>query len=380
MNNLRARGPAMFSFELIEKYGSHESVVLCVNKEVGLKAIIAIHNTALGPALGGTRMWKYQSDEEALIDVLRLSRGMTYKAAAAGLNLGGGKAVIIGDARKDKSEGLFRAFGQYVNSLNGRYITAEDVGTSVHDMEHIYAETPWVTGIPKDLGGSGDPSPFTAHGVLMGMKAAVQHKLKTDSLKGVRVAVQGLGNVGSNLVDYLYNEGASLVIADIDSEKVKNLEQKYSAKSVAPDQIAFQDVDVFAPCALGAGVNDTTISKFKCKVICGGANNQLAEDRHGSALRELGILYAPDYVVNAGGLMNVFVELEGYSKDRVLAHTKRIYETTTEVFNIADKEDLPTNKAADRLAERRMQTIGKLRQKHNGRAQRLWGTLKVDGR
>ena len=370
----------MYNFELIEKYGSHESVVLCHNKDVGLRAIIAIHNTALGPALGGTRMWVYKNDEEALIDVLRLSKGMTYKAAAAGLNLGGGKAVIMGDPKKDKSEGLFRAFGQYVNSLNGRYITAEDVGTSVHDMEHVYAETPWVTGIPKDLGGSGDPSPFTAHGVLMGMKAAIKRKLKADGLKGVRVAVQGLGNVGSNLVEYLHGEGALIWVSDIDPAKTKAMEQKFGAHAVAPDQIVFQDVDVFAPCALGAVVNDQSLSKFKCKVICGGANNQLAEDRHGANLAELGILYAPDYVVNAGGLMNVFVELEGYSKDRVLAHTKRIFETTSEVFELAEREGLPNNKAADRLAEKRMSTIGALRQKHTGRAQRVWGTLKVDNR
>ncbi|PIU01330.1 MAG: leucine dehydrogenase [Bdellovibrionales bacterium CG10_big_fil_rev_8_21_14_0_10_45_34] len=370
----------MENFEIIEEQGSHEQVLFCYNKDVGLRAIIAIHNTALGPALGGTRMWNYASDKEALIDVLRLSRGMTYKAAAAGLNLGGGKAVIIGDPRKQKTEALFRCFGQYVNSLNGRYITAEDVGTSVSDMEHVYAETPWVTGIPEDLGGSGDPSPFTAHGVLMGIKASVSKKLGTDSLKGLRVLVQGLGNVGLNLVSYLHKEKAVITVSDIDIDKVKRTEEQFGVKSVAPDDIVAQEAEVFAPCALGSVINDQTIDKLKVKIVAGGANNQLAEDRHGGLLKEMGILYAPDFVINAGGLMNVFVELEGYSKERAKAHTLKIYDNVMNCLDISEKENIPTQTAAYRLAERRIEVIGRLKQKHSGLAQRVFGSLKVDGR
>lgn len=367
----------MGTFELISKHGDHEQVVFCHDPNVGLKAIIAIHNSALGPALGGTRMWNYKTEEEALIDVLRLSKGMTYKAAAAGLNLGGGKAVIIGDPKTQKSEGLFRAFGQFVNSLNGKYITAEDVGTGVTDMEYVFMETPWVTGIPKDFGGSGDPSPYTAHGVLMAMKAAAMTKLGTDSLKGVRVAVQGLGNVGSNLVRYLTEEGARVIVTDIDEARVKAHVQKYNVEAVASDQIAFVECDIFAPCALGAVVNDQSIGKLKCKIVCGGANNQLAEARHGDQLRELGILYAPDYVANAGGLMNVFVELEGYSPDRAFEKTRRVYDNMMRVFEIAKRDGISTHVAADRLAEERVTTIGRLKQRHPGKStSRAFTTLR----
>ncbi|NUM58724.1 MAG: Glu/Leu/Phe/Val dehydrogenase [Bdellovibrionaceae bacterium] len=367
----------MGMFQEIIKYGNHEEVLYCHDPEVGLKAIIALHNTALGPALGGTRMWNYASEEEALVDVLRLSKGMTYKAAAAGLNLGGGKAVIIGDPKKDKSEGLFRAFGHFVNSLNGKYITAEDVGTCEQDMEYIFMETPWVTGIPKDFGGSGDPSPYTAHGVLMGIKASVNEKFKTDSLKGLRIAVQGLGNVGSNLVHYLIEEGAEVMIADIDPDKIKNLKSKFpSLIEKKVDEILFTDCDILAPCALGGVVNDQSIMKIKAKIICGGANNQLLESRHGNALQELGILYAPDYVVNAGGLMNVFVELEGYSPQRAFDKTRKVYDNLTKVFEIAKRDQIGTHIAADRLAESRIQTIGKLKQRHPGKSNRSFTTLK----
>lgn len=366
----------MLPFELIEKHGGHEQVVFCHDKDSGLKAIIAIHNTTLGPALGGTRMWAYANEEEALVDVLRLSKGMTYKAAAAGLNLGGGKAVIIGDPKKHKSEALFRNFGAFVNSLNGKYITAEDVGTTVQDMSYIFMETPYVTGIPVSFGGSGDPSPYTAHGVFMGIKAAVKYKLKNDSLKGIRVAVQGLGNVGSHLVEYLVKEGAKVVIADIDTEKTKALADRLNLEAVDPNGIAAVDCDVFAPCALGAVINDQTLPHLKCKVIAGGANNQLAEDRHGDALRELGILYAPDYVINSGGLMNVFVELEGYSSDRAFEKTQQVYNSLMEVFKIADEENISNQKAADRLAEKRIRSIGQLRQHHHGRTARPFTTLK----
>ncbi len=367
----------MGTFELISNHGGHEQVVFCNDTNVGLKAIIAIHNTALGPALGGTRMWNYKNEDEALVDVLRLSKGMTYKAAASGLNLGGGKAVIIGDPKTQKSEGLFRAFGQFVNSLNGKYITAEDVGTSVQDMEHIYMETPWVTGIPKDFGGSGDPSPYTAHGVLMGIKASAKEKFGTDSLKGLRVAVQGLGNVGSNLVRYLKEEGAVVTVADIDATRTKAIAAQYNATPVSADEILFVECDVLAPCALGAVVNDGTINKFKTKVIAGGANNVLAEARHGDQLKELGVLYAPDYVINAGGLMNVFVELEGYSHDRAFEKTRRVYDNILKVYELAKKEGIGTHTAADRLAEERIKTIGRLKQRHPGKSiSRAYTTLR----
>lgn len=366
----------MGTFELISKHGEHEEVVFCHDPHVGLKAIIAIHNTALGPALGGTRMWNYKNEEEALVDVLRLSKGMSYKAAAAGLNLGGGKAVIIGDAKTQKTEGMFRAFGQFVNSLNGRYITAEDVGTNVQDMEHIYMETPWVTGIPKDFGGSGDPSPYTAHGVLMGIKATAKEKFKTDSLKGIRIAVQGLGNVGSHLGKYLKDEGAEIIVTDIDAGRVKMHVDQFAAKAVSPEEILTVECDIFAPCALGAVVNDSTISKLKCKAIAGGANNVLAEARHGDQLRELGILYAPDYVINAGGVMNVFVELEGYSQERAFDKTRKVYDNVMKVFEIAKRDNIGTHIAADRMAEERMKTIGRLKQRHPGKSNRAFTTLR----
>jgi len=366
----------MGPFELISKHGDHEEVLFCQDKNVGLKAIIAVHNTALGPALGGTRMWNYKTEEEALVDVLRLSKGMTYKASAAGLNLGGGKAVIIGDPKTQKTEGLFRAFGHFVNSLNGKYITAEDVGTGVQDMEHVYMETPWVTGIPKDFGGSGDPSPYTAHGVLMGIKAAASEKFGTDSLKGLRIAVQGLGNVGSNLVKYLVEEGAQITVADLDSSRVKKYQDQFGVKAVSVEEILGVECDIQAPCAMGAIVNDQTITKFKCKVIAGGANNQLAEARHGDQLRELGILYAPDYVVNAGGLMNVFVELEGYSPERAMEKTRKVYDNVKKVFEISKRDNIGTHTAADRLAEERIATIGRLKQRHPGKSNRAFTTLR----
>ncbi len=366
----------MGSFEVIAKHGEHEQVVFCNNKDVGLKAIIAIHNTALGPALGGTRMGNYKTEDEALIDVLRLSKGMSYKASAAGLNLGGGKAVIIGDPKTQKTEALFRAFGRFVNSLNGRYITAEDVGTTVREMEYVFMETPWVTGIPKTFGGSGDPSPYTAHGVLMGIKASVKEKFGADSLKGIRVAVQGLGNVGYHLVEYLAKEQAVVTVTDIDQERVKKACAQFGFKAVSTDEIVSVDCDVFSPCALGAVINDQSIRQIKAKVVCGGANNQLAEARHGDMLNEMGILYAPDYVTNAGGLMNVFVELEGYSPDRALDKTVEVYNNLMNVFAIAKRDRVGTHTAADRMAEERIAVIGKLKQTHQGFSSRPFSTLR----
>jgi leucine dehydrogenase len=356
----------MFRFDIIEEHGGHEEVILCTNKDVGLKAIIAIHNTVLGPALGGTRMWTYKNDEDALIDVLRLSKGMTYKAAAAGLNLGGGKAVIIGDPKKDKSEGLFRAFGRYIESLNGRYFTAEDVGTDVNDMEYINMETKYVTGIEPSHGGSGDPSPFTAHGVYMGIKACVKERFNSEDLKGMRVAVQGVGSVGRHLIELLHKDKAQIIATDVDAERLKMVAEKYNCKIVSPDEIYSTEADIFSPCALGAVINDDTIDKLKFQIVAGGANNQLKEKRHGDLLKDKKILYAPDYVINAGGLMNVYLELEDYSHERALAMTRGIYYNLRKVFALAKEENVSTNTAADRVAEERIEKIGKIKRSHLG--------------
>lgn len=351
----------MSVFEAMASNGSHEQVVFCEDKRAGLRAIIAIHDTTLGPALGGLRMWPYKSEAEALRDVLRLSRGMTYKAAAAGLNLGGGKAVIIGDPRTDKSEALFRVFGRFVESLNGRYITAEDVGTSVHDMEYIFMETKYVTGVAPAHGGSGDPSPVTAFGVFQGMKAAMKTAFGSESFSGKHVAVQGLGNVGRHLTEHVVKAGARVTVTDIDEEKCEKAKRDFGATVVAPDAIYDVPCDVFSPNALGAVINDTTLPRLRCKVLCGGSNNQLAEERHGMALREKGILYAPDFVVNAGGLINVYVEMEGYVRDRALRMAEGIYNTTERVINISREQGITTAEAADRFAEERVEKIGNVK-------------------
>lgn len=370
----------MFRFDIIEEHGGHEEVILCTNKDVGLKAIIAIHNTTLGPALGGTRMWTYKSDEDALIDVLRLSKGMTYKAAAAGLNLGGGKAVIIGDPKKDKSEGLFRAFGRYVESLNGRYFTAEDVGTDVDDMEFINMETKYVTGIDIGHGGSGDPSPFTAHGVFMGIKACAKERFNSEDLKGLKVAVQGVGSVGRHLIELLVKEKAQVIATDVDQERLRIVAEKYNCKTVAPDDIYTVDAEIFSPCALGAVINDDTIDKLKFQIVAGGSNNQLKDPKHGDLLKDKKILYAPDYVINAGGLMNVYTELEGYSHERALNMTRGIYYSLRNVFALAKAENVSTNKAADRVAEERIEKIGKIKRSHLGRSTRQFNKIKIDSR
>lgn len=346
----------------------HEEVVFVSHPESGLRGIIAIHNTVLGPALGGTRMWPYETEDAALNDVLRLSRGMTYKAAAAGLNLGGGKAVIIGDPKTDKNEKLFRAFGRFIQGLGGRYITAEDVGTSVRDMEWVRIETDFVTGIDEALGGSGDPSPVTAMGVFYGIKAAAKKFWGNESLAGKKVAVQGLGHVGYYLVRHVVEEGAEAIVTDIDKNSVKQVVDEFNAKAVEPDEIYEADADIFAPCALGAVVNDETLPKFRFSIIAGAANNQLAdEEKHGAALREKGILYAPDYVINAGGLINVANELEGYHRERSLNQAKSIYDILLDIFDIAEKENIPTHKASNRLAEKRIQEIGATKRIHTQR-------------
>ena len=340
----------------------HEQIAYFCDPHSGLKGIVAIHNTILGPALGGCRMWKYASEEEALVDVLRLSKGMTYKAAIAGLNLGGGKAVIIGDSKKEKSEDLFRSFGRFVEGLGGRYITAEDVGTSMKDMGHVRMETNYVTGITKTLGGSGDPSPVTAYGVYVGIKAAVKQKLGKNSLDGLKISVQGLGHVGTSLCEYLYNDGVQLFVTDIHQDAVQNVVKSFGAKEVGVDEIYSLDVDIYAPCALGATVNDKTLSKLKCSIIAGAANNVLkTPEIHGFELMKQGILYAPDYAINAGGLINVSNELEGYNRERAFSQAEGIYDTLMGIFKRSEKDGIPTNEASDLQAEDRIRQIGELK-------------------
>jgi leucine dehydrogenase len=356
----------MQTFELIEQQ-DHEQVVFCSNRLVGLQAIIAIHDTSLGPALGGTRMWTYKTSDEALKDVLRLSRGMTYKASVAGLNLGGGKAVIIGDPNKDKSEDIFRVFGRFVEGLAGRYITAEDVGTDVKDMEYVRMETKYVTGISRALGGSGDPSPVTAYGVYVGMKACAHEVFGNDSLKGKKIAVQGAGNVARYLCQHLQKEGAHILVCDIYPEKVKAVADATGAEVIDPEKIYDADADIFAPCALGGIINDETLKKFKFKIIAGGANNQLLdENKHAKALQEKGILYAPDYAINAGGLINVANEFEGYNQERALNQAETIYTRIQQILSISKEHKITTHEAASRLAEDRIRSISQVKQIYAG--------------
>lgn len=356
----------MLKFEMMETF-NHEQLVYCSNKESGLRAIIAIHDTTLGPALGGTRMWKYSTSEDALRDALRLSRGMTYKAAVAGLNLGGGKAVIIGDSATQKNEMLFRTFGKFVDGLAGRFITAEDVGTDVKDMEYVRMETKYVTGISKALGGSGDPSPVTAYGVYVGLKACAHAKWETDSLRGRKVAVQGSGNVARYLCEHLYNEGAEIYVTDIVEAKIKKMLETVKAHVVKPDEIYDVDADIFAPSALGAVINDQTIPRFKFKIIAGCANNQLEdEDRHGQILLEKGILYAPDYVINAGGLINVANEIEGYRQDRAMKQAEGIYDVLSKIIEISASENIPTHAASNKIAEERLAQVSRIRKIYSG--------------
>lgn len=347
-------------FRYMEQY-DYEQLVFCQDKQSGLKAIIAIHDTTLGPALGGTRMWTYESEEAAIEDALRLARGMTYKNAAAGLNLGGGKTVIIGDPRKDKNEEMFRAFGRYIQGLNGRYITAEDVGTTVEDMDIIHDETDFVTGISPAFGSSGNPSPVTAYGVYKGMKAAAKAAFGTDSLEGKTVAVQGVGNVAYNLCRHLHEEGAKLIVTDINKEAVERAVAEFGARAVDPDDIYSQECDIYAPCALGATINDDTIPQLKAKVIAGAANNQLKETRHGDQIHDMGIVYAPDYVINAGGVINVADELYGYNSERALKKVEGIYGNIERVLEISKRDRIPTYLAADRLAEERIERMRQLR-------------------
>ena len=336
----------------------HEQVVYCNDKETGLKAIIAIHDTTLGPSLGGTRMWHYNNEKEALVDVLRLSRGMTYKAAITGLNLGGGKAVIIGDPFKQKTEKLMRKFGEFVNSLGGKYITAEDVGMSAQDMKFVKMETDFVTGIPMEMGGSGDPSPVTAFGVYMGIKAAAKHKWGNDDLRGKKVVVQGVGHVGENVVKHLSEDGAQVFINDINQDLLEMVSHKYQAQIIDSNEVYSMSADIYSPCALGATVNDKSIEMFKFDIIAGAANNQLKDEiKHAHMLKERGILYAPDFLINAGGLINVYSELNGYDREKALDKTRNIYTTTLEIFKKANEEAITTHEAALKLAQEKIQQV-----------------------
>jgi leucine dehydrogenase len=329
----------------------HEEIVMCSDPSVGYKGILAVHSTKLGPALGGTRFWQYATDEEAITDALRLSRGMTYKNAVAGLHLGGGKSIIIGDNKIKDREKIFRAHGRFVESLGGRYITAEDVGTSTKDMSYVQMETSHVAGL---AGKSGDPSPVTAHGVFRAVQASANRKWGSDSLEGKTVAIQGCGSVGTYLAKELSAAGAKLIVSDIDSAKAARVAQLTGAKIVEGDAIFTADAHIFSPCALGGIINDATIPKLKVEIVAGGANNQLLEERHGDALEAKGILYAPDYVANAGGVINVYREVVGWDEQHALDKAEDIYDTILKVFDIAEAKHIPTYEAADRLAEQRL--------------------------
>lgn len=348
---------------MMEKEG-HEQLILLQEKSSGLKAIIAIHDTTLGPALGGCRMWNYESEDEAILDALRLSKGMTYKSGAAGVDFGGGKTVIWGDPMKDKSEALFRALGRFVESLGGRYSTGTDVGTTYDDFVLAAKETRYVGALPEEYGGSGDSSIITAFGTWKGLKACAKVVFGTDSLKGLTVAVQGVGKVGSKLVGHLIDEGAKVIISDVNENNVKMVKEKYpEVEVVSPDEILFVECDILSPNALGAIINDETIDKLKCKIIGGAANNQLAEPRHGDILHEKGIFYAPDYVINAGGLIQVADELQpgGYNKDRAFKHASQIYNMILKIAEISKERNIPTYKAADLMVEERIKSVGRVK-------------------
>jgi leucine dehydrogenase len=357
----------MLTFEKLYSMG-HEEVLFISEPSCNLKAIIAIHDTTLGPALGGTRMWPYASEAEAIEDVLRLSRGMTYKAAVSGLNLGGGKAVIIGDPKKDKSEALFRAYGRFIESLNGRYITAEDVNISVNDIDHIYTETNYVCGIDKAHGGSGNPAPYTALGVFRGMEASATKTWGTRSLDGKRVGIQGVGSVGFELGKLVAEAGGQLIFTDVREDNIEQFKNEFpEAEFVQPEAIYGAQMDIYAPCALGATVNDKTIGELKCKIVNGAANNQLSEDRHGTELKNRGILYAPDYLINAGGLMNVSIEFEGWNDGKSRRMIDTIYDQTLKIFTLADEQNIPVNEATDVMAERRLDSMKKIQTTYLGR-------------
>lgn len=339
----------------------YEEVVFFHDPPTGLRAIVAIHSTTLGPALGGTRFYPFPSEDEALRDVLRLARGMTYKAAAAGLDLGGGKAVIIGDPKRIKTEELLRAYGRFIETLGGRYITAEDMGTARDDMDVIRRETRYVTGVSPELGGSGDPSPVTAYGVYLGIVACAEEAWQEHSIEGRRVAVQGVGKVGYHLVKHLVDNGATCVVSDVDVDAVARAVRDFGVETAEPEKIHAQECDVFAPCAMGGVIRDDTLPELKCRVVAGSANNQLDRPEHGEALASMGILYAPDYVINAGGLINVSDELLGYNPERARARVEGIYRSVREIFQIARERHLSTAAAADAFARERIRKVGRIR-------------------
>ncbi len=342
----------------MSKY-NHEQLLFCNDNVTGLRAIIAVHNTVLGPALGGTRMWPYANENEALTDVLRLSRGMSYKNSISGLNLGGGKAVIIGDHRTMKSEALFRRFGKFVEGLAGKYITAEDVGISPIDMAYVNMETNHVVGLP---GKSGDPSPVTAYGTFMGMKACAKKQFGSDNLAGKTVAVQGVGHVGEYLVKFLTEENANVIITDINQDALKKISKEYGATVVGLDEIYDVDMDIYAPCALGATVNDDTLSRLKCSIIAGAANNQLQnEEIHGKIVMEKGVIYAPDFALNAGGVINCYSEVKGLSSEWAMDKAEAIYTTIHNIITRSASENVPTYKIANIMAEERIESIGKVK-------------------
>lgn len=338
----------------------HEQVVFCEDNQSGLKAIIAIHNTVLGPGLGGVRLWNYKNGMEAIRDALRLSRAMTYKASITGLNLGGGKAVIIGNSKKDRSPELFRRFGQFIESLNGKYITAKDVGTSLNDMEYIKMETNHVTCLPESTGGGGDPSSKTAYGVYMGMKACANVCYGNNGLEGKIIVVQGAGHVGMHLVERLVKENAKVYISDIDEEKVQEVIKKYPVESVGVNNVYEMEMDIYSPCALGATVNNNTLNKLKCSIIAGAANNQLDDENvHGNMVMEKGITYAPDFVINAGGLINCYSEVIGYNRKYVLDKVENIYTTVLDILKKSKEEQVPADLVAKRIAKKRIEEPGK---------------------
>ena len=351
---------------VIEKMHEHEQIVFCNDPTTGLKAIIAIHNTTLGPALGGCRMRPYRTMDEALEDVLRLSKGMTYKCAAADVDFGGGKAVIFGDPATDKTPAMFRAFGQFVDSLNGRFYTGTDMGTSMDDFIHASKETNNIVGIPEAYGGGGDSSIPTALGVIYGLKATNKVVFGTDDLSGKTFTIQGLGKVGFKVAEQLLESGADLYVSDINEESVKAIQERAKqlgsiARTVSGNDVYSAEADVFVPCAFGGIINDETIELLKVKAVSGSANNQLLTEKHGEVLKQKGILYAPDYIVNAGGLIQVADELYGYNKERVLSKTRSIYTSLLEVYRQAELDDITTIQAANRLCEKRIED----RKKHN---------------
>jgi leucine dehydrogenase len=339
----------------------HEQLIFFREPVSGLKAIVAIHDTTLGPAIGGVRMREYPGEEEAIKDALALSRSMTYKAAGAGVNFGGGQTVVMGDPRRDKSEALWRALGRFIDGLGGRYVAGQDVGTSVDDMDYMRTETKYVVGIPSSRGGSGDPSPVCAYGVVKGLEACWQVARGSDELKDVHVAVQGVGNAGSQVVDMLMAQGSRITVADTDEEALRRITQRHRVEVVDPEAIFDVDCDIFCPCALGGILNEDTAKRLRCGIVAGAANNQLADGASGTLLHERGILYAPDYIINAGALINVADEIYGYDRERAMRKTGAIKDVLLRVFENAEEQGIPTNEAADRFAEERIEKIGRVK-------------------